>query len=58
VTLEPKRDQLTFLKLDLTPAQPALGPASVAAAMWCLDPSAPLPASTPQTSAEAHPDTP
>lgn len=55
VTLEPKRDQLTFLKLDLAQAFPSRGLSSVVAGTWCLDPSAPL---TPATSAEAHPDTP
>lgn len=55
ITLEPKRDQLTFLKLDLAQAHPSRGLSSVVAGTWCLDPSAPL---TPATSAEAHPDTP
>jgi len=38
VTLEPTRDRLTFLKLDLSQASPALGVGSLAASTWLLDP--------------------
>ena len=39
VTLDPARDRLTFLKLDLAEARPALGIGSVAATTWLLDTS-------------------
>jgi hypothetical protein len=59
VTLEPQRDQLTFLKLDLAQAHPSRGLSSVVAGMWCLDPSVPpLPLTTPQPSAESQPEAP
>lgn len=41
ITLDPTRDRLTFLKLDLAQAQPARGIASVAASTWLLDPEVP-----------------
>jgi hypothetical protein len=41
ITLEPARDRLTFLKLDLAQAQPARGIASVVAGTWQLDPEVP-----------------
>ncbi|HEY6196181.1 MAG TPA: hypothetical protein VI504_14180 [Candidatus Eisenbacteria bacterium] len=41
ITLEPARDRLTFLKLDLTEAQPARGITSVMAGTWLLDPELP-----------------
>jgi hypothetical protein len=37
VTLEPERDQLTFLRLDLAAADPAQGAAGIAASTWRLD---------------------
>ncbi len=57
VTLEPQRDQLTFLKLDLAQASPKLGLASVVAGTWSLDASVP-PFGPPQTSAESQPEAP
>jgi hypothetical protein len=39
VTLEPVRDRLTFLRLDLSQASPAVGIGSLAAATWLLDPN-------------------
>jgi hypothetical protein len=39
VTLEPARDRLTFLKLDLTQASPKLGIGSLAASTWLLETS-------------------
>jgi len=39
VTLEPARDRLTFLKLDLSQARPAVGIGSLAASTWLLDPT-------------------
>ena len=51
VTLEPTRDRLTFLKLDLSQASPALGIASLKASTWLLEPSA-------GASAEANQDRP
>ena len=39
VTLEPTRDRLTFLKLDLSQARPAVGIGSLAASTWLLDPT-------------------
>lgn len=50
VTLAPARDRLTFLKLDLSQASPALGIGSLAATTWLLDAS--------QASAEAGRDRP
>ena len=41
ITLEPARDRLTFLKLDLAQAQPTHGIASVVAGTWLLDPEVP-----------------
>jgi hypothetical protein len=41
VTLEPARDRLTFLKLDLSQASPKLGIGSLAASTWLLDASQP-----------------
>jgi hypothetical protein len=41
VTLEPARDRLTFLKLDLSQAKPQLGIGSLTASAWPLDPSLP-----------------
>ena len=38
VTLEPVRDRLTFLRLDLSQASPALGIGSLTATTWLLDP--------------------
>ena len=58
VTLEPARDRLTFLKLDLSQASPKLGIGSLAASTWLLDAGqgvsgAPNPAaSTPQAEAD------
>ena len=37
VTLEPARDRLTFLKLDLSQAKPVLGIGSLTASAWLLD---------------------
>jgi hypothetical protein len=37
VTLEPPRDRMTFLKLDLAPVQPAGGATSIAASTWLHD---------------------
>lgn len=39
VTLEPAHDRLTFLRLDLSQASPALGIGSLRATTWLLDPS-------------------
>jgi len=39
VTLEPVRDRLTFLKLDLSQAKPVLGIGSLTASAWLLDPN-------------------
>jgi hypothetical protein len=39
VTLEPTRDRLTFLKLDLSQASPKLGIGSLAASTWLLETS-------------------
>jgi hypothetical protein len=46
VTLEPVRDRLTFLRLDLSQAHPARGLASVVAGVWRHEEHAgePLPA--------------
>ena len=41
ITLEPVRDRLTFLKLDLAQAQPAHGITSVLADSWLLEPELP-----------------
>ena len=41
VTLEPARDRLTFLKLDLSQASPARGIGSLTASTWLLDPNTP-----------------
>jgi hypothetical protein len=41
ITLEPARDRLTFLKLDLAQAHPARGIASVTASTWLLEPEVP-----------------
>ena len=41
ITLEPARDRLTFLKLDLSQAKPVLGIGSVVAGTWQLDPGVP-----------------
>ncbi|MEQ1832306.1 MAG: hypothetical protein ABL977_04560 [Candidatus Eisenbacteria bacterium] len=41
VTLEPTRDRITFLKLDLSHASPARGIASVVAGTWLLEPQLP-----------------
>lgn len=41
ITLEPARDRLTFLKLDLAQAHPARGITSVAASTWLLEPEVP-----------------
>jgi hypothetical protein len=38
VTLEPARDRLTFLKLDLSQASPKLGIGSLVASTWPLEP--------------------
>jgi hypothetical protein len=54
VTLEPARDRLTFLKLDLAQASPARGIGSLAASTWLLDTN---PGAV-QTSAEANRDQP
>jgi hypothetical protein len=51
VTLEPTRDRLTFLRLDLSQASPALGIASLKASTWLLEPGA-------GASAEADQDRP
>lgn len=37
LTLAPQRDQLTFLRLDLAPATPALGAAAITATTWRHD---------------------
>jgi hypothetical protein len=59
VTLDPKRDQLTFLKLDLSQAHPKRGLVSVLAGTWCLDPSVPpLAPAVPTSSVEAQPEAP
>jgi hypothetical protein len=41
ITLEPARDRLTFLKLDLSKSSPARGITSVIAGTWQLDPQLP-----------------
>ncbi len=41
IMLEPTRDRLTFLKLDLAQAQPSHGITSVSARTWLLDPELP-----------------
>lgn len=41
VTLEPARDQLTFLRLDLAQAHPSRGLASVVAGLWRHEPGPP-----------------
>jgi hypothetical protein len=41
ITIEPARDRLTFLKLDLSQAKPVLGIGSVLAGTWQLDPTVP-----------------
>ncbi len=53
VTLEPTRDRLTFLRLDLAQAQPARGLASVVAGLWRHEPGPP-----PAPTAEANRDEP
>lgn len=59
VTLDPKRDQLTFLKLDLSQAHPTRGLVSIVAGTWCLDPSVPVVApSAPTSTAEEQPEAP
>ena len=67
VTLEPRRDQLTFLKLDLSQAQPKQGLSSLVAGTWCLDASVPPgpapragtpPPPNPGTTVDSHQETP
>ena len=41
ITLDPARDRLTFLKLDLSQALPARGITSVVAGTWLLEPELP-----------------
>lgn len=41
VTLEPPRDRLTFLRLDLSPARSAAGASSLAASTWTHDSTLP-----------------
>ena len=41
ITLEPARDRITFLKLDLSQSSPARGITSVIAGTWLLDPQPP-----------------
>jgi hypothetical protein len=41
ITLEPARDRITFLKLDLSQSSPARGITSVIAGTWLLDPQLP-----------------
>jgi hypothetical protein len=50
VSLEPARDRLTFLRLDLSEAEPAAGASTVAATTWLHDaslPASPEPGSAP-----------
>lgn len=58
VTLEPRRDQLTFLKLDLAQANPKQGLSSIVAGTWCLDasvpPLAPPPVANPQPTVDSR----
>jgi hypothetical protein len=58
VTLEPRRDQLTFLKLDLSQANPKQGLSSIVAGTWCLDasvpPLAPPPVANPQPTVDSQ----
>jgi hypothetical protein len=56
VTLEPARDRLTFLRLDLAQAHPARGLASVVAGLWRHEPGGPP--SPPAPTAEADRDRP
>lgn len=58
VTLEPTRDQLTFLKLDLSQAHPSRGLASVIAGTWMLDPAVPPLAPPPSTPTVDVPEAP
>jgi hypothetical protein len=60
VTLEPRRDQLTFLKLDLSQAHPRAGLTSILAGTWCLDPGVPplAPAPNPQPTVDSHQEAP
>ena len=62
VTLEPRRDQLTFLKLDLSQATPKQGLSSLVAGTWCLDasvpPLAPPPVADPQPTVDSHQEAP
>jgi len=62
VTLEPRRDQLTFLKLDLSQATPKQGLSSLVAGTWCLDasvpPLAPPPVANPQPTVDSHQEAP
>ncbi len=65
VTLEPARDELTFLKLDLAQAHPARGITSVLAGTWQLDPTVPVfptiptaPTVPPLPTVDAHQDQP
>ena len=37
VTLEPSRDRLTLLRLDLSPVQPAAGATGILASIWLQD---------------------
>lgn len=57
VTLEPRRDQLTFLKLDLSQATPKQGLSSIVAGSWCLDASVP-PAANPQPTVDSSQEAP
>ncbi len=41
VTLEPPRDRLTFLRIDLTPAHSGIGPSSLVASTWTHDSTLP-----------------
>lgn len=41
ITMEPARDRITFLKLDLSQSSPARGIVSLIAATWLLDPQPP-----------------
>jgi hypothetical protein len=41
ITMEPARDRITFLKLDLSQSSPARGIVSVIAGTWLLDPQPP-----------------
>ena len=56
VRVLPQRDRLTFVKLDLSGARPALGMGSVVAGTWQLDPGVPGVRSVP--TAEATRDRP